>query len=188
MIAGRNRAAGIALAAVLGAGTAAADIEPSPYSKPRDYGHAPVTGVAKTGEADIVETAIKAPQFKTLVAALKAADMVSALRGKGPFTVFAPTDAAFAKLPKGTLEMLLKPENRAKLRAILSAHVVPELIVSREWQGRSGRFDTLDHGLLTLVSGKKVTVGKYATVVTSDIKASNGVIHVIDTVLTPVRD
>ncbi len=128
---------------------------------------------------DIVDTAVKAGNFKTLAAALKAAGLVETLKGKGPFTVFAPTDEAFAKLPAGTVESLLKPENREKLTAILTFHVVAGKVMSTD--------------LLTTTSAKTVNgaaapiglrVGN-ANVVKADIAASNGVIHVIDTVLIP---
>jgi len=137
---------------------------------------------SKTG--DIVDTAVAAGQFKTLAAALKAADLVTTLKGPGPFTVFAPTDEAFAKLPAGTVETLLKPENKEKLVAILTYHVVA---------GKAMAADVKDGAMLKTVNGKEVTAsvkdGKVmiggATVVKADVAASNGVIHVIDTVLLP---
>jgi uncharacterized surface protein with fasciclin (FAS1) repeats len=133
---------------------------------------------------DIVDTAVAAGSFKTLAAALKAADLVDTLKGKGPFTVFAPTDEAFAKLPAGTLEDLLKPENKTKLTAILTYHVV---------SGKVMAADVKDGASLKTVNGKELTAsvkdGKVmiggATVTKADISASNGVIHVIDTVLLP---
>jgi len=135
-------------------------------------------------QKDIVDTAVGAGTFKTLAAALQAAGLVDTLKGKGPFTVFAPTDAAFAKLPAGTVEELLKPENKAKLTRILTYHVVAgkvlaaDVVKLRSAKAVSG--DTL--AIVTRDGG--VTVGN-AKVVKTDIGASNGVIHVIDTVLLP---
>ena len=137
---------------------------------------------------DIVQTAIKAGKFKTLVVALKAAGLVSALKGPGPFTVFAPTDAAFAKLPKGTVAMLLKPANKAKLVKILTYHVIAGAAVSAA-QAMAMKSPTSPPTL----EGKTLqirTVGGHvkvnnATVVIPDVKATNGVIHAIDTVLMP---
>ena len=132
---------------------------------------------------DLVAVASANPDFTMLVAALRAADLVGALQGKGPFTVFAPNNAAFAKLPPGALEDLLKPENKKKLAAILKNHVVEGKVMAADV--KSGTVRTLD--------GKKVEVavenGKVgfggAQVIATDIKASNGVIHVIDTVVMP---
>jgi uncharacterized surface protein with fasciclin (FAS1) repeats len=139
---------------------------------------------AKAAGKDVVDTAVAAGQFKTLAAALGAAGLVDTLKGAGPFTVFAPTDEAFAELPAGTVETLLKPENKEKLVAILTYHVVA---------GRAMAADVKDGASLKTVNGKaatasvkdgKVMVGN-ATVVKADVAASNGVIHVIDTVLIP---
>jgi uncharacterized surface protein with fasciclin (FAS1) repeats len=132
---------------------------------------------------DIVAIASGDPQFKTLTKALGAAGLVTTLQGKGPFTVFAPTDAAFAALPKGTLDDLLKPANKAKLTKILTYHVVPGSVLSTSL--KSGDVTSVEKSpLKVVVSGGKVTVGG-ANVVKADIKASNGVIHVIDKVLIP---
>ncbi|MEG3922731.1 fasciclin domain-containing protein [Microcoleus sp. POL10_C6] len=132
---------------------------------------------------DIVAIASGDPQFKTLTKALGAADLVATLQRKGPFTVFAPTDAAFAALPEGTVENLLKPENKAQLTKILAYHVVPGSVVSTSL--KSGDVKTVEGSSLKVaVSTGKVTVGG-ANVVKADIKASNGVIHVIDKVLMP---
>lgn len=131
----------------------------------------------------IVDVASGAGSFKTLVAALKAADLVDTLSGKGPFTVFAPTDAAFAKLPAGTVDSLLKPENKKKLQSILLYHVVSGKVLSTDL--KSGLVKTVQGEDLTVdVSGSTVKIND-ATVVKADIPASNGVIHVIDTVLLP---
>ena len=138
--------------------------------------------VAQTG--DVVDTAVKAGQFKTLAAALTAAGLVPTLKGAGPFTVFAPTDAAFAKLPKGTVEDLLKPENKAKLTAILTYHVVPGKVMAAD-VAKVSSAKTVQGGTLAVqAKGNAVTVDG-AAVTTADIAASNGVIHVIDTVLMP---
>ncbi len=133
---------------------------------------------------DIVDTAIGAGSFQTLAAALGAADLVSTLKGKGPFTVFAPTDAAFAKLPAGTVENLLKPENKAKLRAILTYHVVPGSVRAAQVVKMTNARTVNGQSLSIKVDGNNVMVGR-ARVVQTDIAASNGVIHVIDTVLLP---
>jgi uncharacterized surface protein with fasciclin (FAS1) repeats len=132
----------------------------------------------------IVDVAAGAPQFKTLVAAVKAAGLAETLSGKGPFTVFAPTDDAFAKLPAGTVDTLLKPENKAKLKAILLYHVVPGDVKSGDL--KSGDVATADDGktLKVEVSGSDVKIND-ASVTKADIPASNGVIHVIDSVLIP---
>jgi uncharacterized surface protein with fasciclin (FAS1) repeats len=135
---------------------------------------------------DIVDTAVAAGSFKTLAAALQAAGLIETLKGKGPFTVFAPTDAAFAKLPKGTVEDLLKPENKAKLTAILTYHVVPGSVMAAQVVTMNGKEAKTVNGqaVKITVNGSAVTVGS-AKVVTTDIKASNGVIHVIDSVMMP---
>jgi uncharacterized surface protein with fasciclin (FAS1) repeats len=134
--------------------------------------------------ADIVDTAIKAGQFKTLAAALKAAGLVDTLKGAGPFTVFAPTDAAFAALPAGTVESLLKPENHDKLVAILTYHVVPGRVTAAQVAGMDSAKTVEGQALAIHASGKTVTVNG-AHVVKADVAASNGVIHVIDKVLIP---
>ncbi len=133
---------------------------------------------------DIVDTAVAAGQFKTLAAALQAAGLVDALKGQGPFTVFAPTDEAFAKLPAGTVETLLKPENKDRLAAILKYHVVSGLVTSKSI-GDVPVAATLQGQLINpSVEGASVMVNK-ANVVKADIGATNGVIHVIDSVLIP---
>lgn len=131
---------------------------------------------------DIVDVAVEAGTFKTLVAAVSAADLVATLKSDGPFTVFAPTDEAFAKLPKGTVESLLKPENKDQLVAILTYHVVAGKIMSS---------DLLSTSSAKTVNGKSAPIGLRvgnANVIAADIAASNGVIHVIDTVLLPPSD
>jgi len=135
--------------------------------------------------ADIVDTAVKAGQFNTLAAALTAGDLVVVLKGPGPFTVFAPTDEAFKKLPPGTVENLLKPENKAQLVKILTYHVVPGKVMSSALAGKKTDAKTVQ-GEMVMVDATMggVTVNG-AKVVTADVAADNGVIHVIDTVLIP---
>jgi uncharacterized surface protein with fasciclin (FAS1) repeats len=137
---------------------------------------------------DIVDVAAKAGSFKTLIAAAKAAGLVDALKGKGPLTVFAPTDAAFAKLPKGTVASLLKPENKAKLQAILKYHVIAGAVpASAIMKAGKASAKTLQGQEVTAVfdkATKSVTVNG-AKVIAADVKASNGIIHVIDTVILP---
>ncbi len=134
-------------------------------------------------EKTIVGVAAGAGQFNTLVAAVKAAGLVDTLNGAGPFTVFAPTDEAFAKLPSGTVENLLKPENKEKLAGILTYHVVAGKVMAADVKTTSVKTVNGKNAEIK-VEGGKVTIGA-ATVVKTDIAASNGVIHVIDTVLIP---
>ncbi len=136
------------------------------------------------GKKDIVDTAVAAGNFKTLVAAVKAAGLVDTLKGPGPFTVFAPTDEAFAKLPPGTLEDLLKPENKQKLVAILTYHVVPAKAMAADVTHMNEAKTVNGKELKLKADGGKVMVND-AKVVKADIVCSNGVIHVIDTVLLP---
>jgi uncharacterized surface protein with fasciclin (FAS1) repeats len=144
------------------------------------------TAAATAGAAqkDIVDTAVAAGSFKTLAAALQAAGLVDTLKGPGPFTVFAPTDAAFAKLPAGTVENLLKPENKAKLTAILTYHVVPGSVPAAKVTQMSSAPTVNGKALAISNDGGTVTVGG-AKVVKTDIVCSNGVIHVIDAVMLP---
>ena len=133
---------------------------------------------------DIVDTAMKAGSFKTLTAAIKAAGLDQTLKGKGPFTVFAPTDAAFEKLPSGTVETLLKPENKQKLAAILTYHVVPGNVTAADVM-KMPSAKTVNGEMLTIkTEGDDVTVND-ANVTKTDIACNNGTIHVIDTVLMP---
>lgn len=143
------------------------------------------TGSLSAGEKkDIVETAVAAGSFKTLAAALGAAGLVDTLKGSGPFTVFAPTDEAFAKLPAGTVEMLLKPENKAKLVDILTYHVVAG-DVPAEAAMKLTKATALDKKELALeVKNGALYINK-SKVVTADVKCSNGVIHIVDAVLMP---
>ncbi len=137
---------------------------------------------------DIVQTAVKAGQFKTLAAALKAAGLIQALKGPGPFTVFAPTDAAFAKLPPGTVANLLKPANKAMLVKVLEYHVIAGKIPAKTVLAmKSGSHSpaTLEGQSLTITIAHGTVHVNNAKVIKTDIKASNGIIHVIDTVLLP---
>jgi uncharacterized surface protein with fasciclin (FAS1) repeats len=139
---------------------------------------------SNNGTGDIIDVAVGAGQFGTLAKALTAAGLVDTLKGEGPFTVFAPTDAAFAKLPAGTLESLLQPANREQLVAILTYHVVP---------GKVSAGDVIKLGSATTVNGQAIDITvngstvsvDNATVTTADIAASNGIIHVIDSVILP---
>ena len=132
---------------------------------------------------DIVDTAVEAGSFTTLVAAVEAAGLVDTLKGEGPFTVFAPTDDAFAALPEGTVAELLKPENKDKLTTILTYHVGPGKVMSGDLTNNM-MADTAQGGQVTIMTEGGVTVDG-ANVVTADIEASNGVIHVIDAVIMP---
>ena len=132
---------------------------------------------------DIVDVAVGAGSFKTLVAAVKAADLVGTLKGDGPFTVFAPTDKAFSKLPKGTLESLLKPENKKKLQDILTYHVVAAKVPASKVKAGKVAMVNKKHAKISIKNGK-VMIDK-ANVVKTDVMASNGVIHVIDQVILP---
>lgn len=134
--------------------------------------------------ADIVETAVKAGKFKTLAAALGAADLVDTLKGPGPFTVFAPSDEAFAKLPAGTVETLLKPENKGKLAGILTYHVVPGKVLAKQVVGLAGAKTVNGQRVDIKVADSTVMIDG-AKVVTTDIECDNGVIHVIDSVILP---
>ena len=159
---------------------------PEPASPDDTNAPAPDTTeeAATPATADIVDTAVAAGSFKTLVAAVKAADLVEVLKGDGPFTVFAPTDEAFAKLPEGAVEDLLKPENKEKLQAVLKYHVVA---------GRVGSADVVKLTEAETVQGSKVSIQagddgvkvNEANVIKTDIDCTNGVIHVIDTVIMP---
>ena len=133
---------------------------------------------------DIVDTAVSAGQFNTLVAAVEAADLVSTLKGDGPFTVFAPTDEAFAALPEGTVENLLKPENKEQLIAVLTYHVVAGKIMSSDIAGTKTMVESVQGSELDVNAINGVIVDG-ATVVTADIETDNGVIHVIDRVVLP---
>jgi uncharacterized surface protein with fasciclin (FAS1) repeats len=134
---------------------------------------------------DIVDTAVKAGKFNTLAAALQAADLVDTLKGPGPFTVFAPTDDAFSKLPAGTVEGLLKPENKAQLVKLLTYHVVPGKVMSSSLAGKMMEVNTVEGTTLAIDARSGGVKVDNAMVVSADIVADNGVIHVIDAVVMP---
>ena len=136
-------------------------------------------------EKDIVDTAVAAGQFNTLVAAVQAAGLVETLKGDGPFTVFAPTDAAFAKLPAGTVDNLLKPENKDQLVAILTYHVVPGKVMSSDIAGKKTEAKTVQGSMLDIDATSGGVKVDNANVVGADVITSNGVIHVIDAVVIP---
>jgi len=140
--------------------------------------------VAAPEKKDIVDTAVAAGSFQTLAKALDAAGLVETLKGEGPFTVFAPTDEAFAKLPAGTLDELLKPENKAKLVSILTYHVVPGKVLASQVVKLNSAKTVNGQDLTISTEGGAVMVND-AKVVKTDILCSNGVIHVVDTVLLP---
>ncbi|NTU38613.1 fasciclin domain-containing protein [Vibrio diabolicus] len=135
-------------------------------------------------KADIVDVATENGSFNTLVAAVKAADLVDTLKGEGPFTVFAPTDDAFAKLPDGTIDMLLMPENKDKLVSILTYHVVPGKVMAADVVKLDKVTTVQGQDVMIKTMGDKVMVNG-ANVMATDVKAKNGVIHVIDTVIMP---
>jgi uncharacterized surface protein with fasciclin (FAS1) repeats len=139
---------------------------------------------ARAGDQDIVDTAMSAGQFQTLAAALDAAGLVETLKGPGPFTVFAPTDEAFAKLSEGTLESLLKPENKDQLVAILTYHVVPGEVMAADVV-KLDEAKTVNGQMLMVKSDGGGVMINNAKVTATDIDASNGVIHVIDSVVLP---
>ncbi len=141
--------------------------------------------VAQPAQArDIVDVAAGNTNFKTLVAAVKAAGLVDTLKGRGPYTVFAPTDAAFAKLPKGTLQSLLRPENKRQLASILTYHVVAGRIAAADVAGKRTSVKSVQGGTLR-VDGRHGVKLNTERVVTADVRASNGIIHAIDRVLLP---
>jgi uncharacterized surface protein with fasciclin (FAS1) repeats len=141
-------------------------------------------GVAHAADKDLVDTAVGAGNFTTLVAAAQAAGLVETLKGPGPFTIFAPTDEAFKKLPAGTVEDLLKPENKAKLAAILTYHVIPGKVMAADIAGKKLEPATVQGTTVNIDATNGVKVDG-ATVTTADVAATNGVIHVIDTVIMP---
>lgn len=145
---------------------------------------AATTAQAETATKDIVDTAVAAGSFTTLVTAVKAAGLVETLKGAGPFTVFAPSDAAFAKLPKGTVEDLLKPENKAKLAKILTYHVTAGKVMAGDIKGKKMDVKSVEGQTFAVDATSGVSVND-AKVTSADIVTSNGVIHVIDTVLMP---
>jgi uncharacterized surface protein with fasciclin (FAS1) repeats len=171
----------IAAFAILGVACSPETAPATPAPAPMAEAPAPAPVEAK----DIVDTAIAAGSFKTLVAAVQAAGLEATLRGPGPFTVFAPTDAAFAALPAGTVESLLKPENKDKLVAILTYHVLPAEVMSSAIAMQTLEPATVQGATVKVVGGAGGVMVNDAKVVTADVDASNGVIHVIDKVIMP---
>lgn len=162
----------LSMAVAFGAAAPAAVFaEPAPYEK--------------ADAKDIVDTAVEAGSFTTLVAAVQAAGLEDTLRGDGPFTVFAPTDEAFAALPEGTVEDLLKPENKDKLVAVLTYHVVPGKVMAADVADKTVEPETVQGTTAKVVGNDGKVMIDGATVVTADIATSNGVIHVIDKVIMP---
>ena len=141
-------------------------------------------GAASAASKNIVETAVQSGKFNTLVAALKAAGLVDTLNGQGPFTVFAPSDTAFSKLPAGTVDGLLMPENKAKLVSILAYHVIPGKVMSKDIAGKKISVKTVQGNKIAVDALYGVKIND-SNVVSADIAATNGVIHVIDKVLIP---
>ncbi len=144
----------------------------------------PLAFATSADAADIVDTAVGAGQFNTLVAAVEAADLVETLKGEGPFTVFAPTDEAFGRLPEGTVENLLKPENKEQLVAVLTYHVIPGRIESADVVGKTQQVATVQGSEVSVDGTDGVSVDD-ANVIQADIDADNGIIHVIDQVILP---
>ena len=142
------------------------------------------TQAIPTAQLDILETAVSAGSFKTLATALEAAGLTDALKGAGPFTVFAPTDEAFAKLPKGLVNILLQPESKDKLTAILTYHVLPARVTAAEFSNLSSA-KTLNGEALQITTNQHHIRVNQSSVVSADILCSNGVIHAIDSVLIP---
>jgi uncharacterized surface protein with fasciclin (FAS1) repeats len=143
---------------------------------------------AMSHEKDIVDTAIAAGSFETLVAAVQAAELVDTLKGEGPSTVFAPTDEAFAKLPEGTIEELLKPENKEKLQAILTYHVVAGKVMAADVIKIDSADSVQGSAIAIMVKDGNVMLNESAKVTQADIETSNGVIHVIDSVILPPEE
>lgn len=161
------------------------DCSKSCHSKKMSNKMMTVSTEKAAAQKDIVDTAVAAGSFKTLAAALGAADLVDALKGDGPFTVFAPTDEAFAKLPAGTVEELLKPVNKSKLVDILTYHVVSGKVMAKTAVTLDKATALNKKDIALKVSGDALTLNGSAKVVKADIDTSNGVIHVIDTVILP---
>ncbi len=159
--------------------------EQKPAESAASMDQTPTTTAGTVGSADIIATAESAGQFKTLLAAVRAAGLESTLQGAGPFTVFAPTDDAFAKLPAGTVDSLLKPENKDKLAAILTYHVVSGKVMAADAVKLSEAKTVNGKELMLSAAGGSLSLNGKAKVVKADIVASNGVIHVIDAVVIP---
>jgi uncharacterized surface protein with fasciclin (FAS1) repeats len=182
-----QRLLSLSAAVVLAAGTLAAQCNATAQSEKADFGNATASAenwIAPVGDMDLVDLAVSVDDLSTLVTAVKAAGLVETLKGEGPFTVFAPTNKAFAELPQGTLEMLLKPENKEKLVAVLTYHVVagsyPAAKVKDGMAPKTVEGSTIE--IHVHDGGVKVNKSR---VVKADVMASNGVVHVIDKVMLP---
>ncbi len=140
---------------------------------------------AQAGAKTIVDTAKDAGQFETLLQAVEAAGLVETLNGDGPFTIFAPTDDAFAQLPEGKLDELLKPENKEELVEVLTFHIVPEKMMAEDIAGKMTELESVQGGMIEIDSAGRMTKIEQAAMIQPDIEASNGVIHVIDQVILP---
>jgi transforming growth factor-beta-induced protein len=173
-----------AFTAALSAAMVVAEDKPQPGQAPRGTVTARKPVVDEAKKMDVVDTAVKAGTFKTLAAAIKAAGLTETLKGQGPFTVFAPTDEAFAKLPKGTLESLLRPENKEELKALLTYHVLPGNFTAAE-VAKMKEAETVNGQSLTIVKHFDHVMVNEAKITQTDIVCGNGAIHVIDTVLMP---
>ena len=160
--------------------------EKSACSTTKAHSHSHADGAAHSHAKDIVDTAVAAGSFKTLVAAVTAADLGATLKSDGPFTVFAPTDEAFAKLPAGTVETLLKPENKDQLIAILTYHVVAGKVTAEQVVGLNSATTVNGSDVKIVANDQGVKIGE-ANVIKTDIETSNGIIHVIDSVLIPAK-
>lgn len=174
----------VVVAAALAASVAAVAFAAPAVAKDCPASQARLTSAAAVQSADILDVAREAGSFSTLLAAAQAAGLVDALKGDGPLTVFAPTDAAFAALPAGTVERLLRPENRAELRRVLSYHVVQGRVEAADLAGRTVRPRTLAGPRLSVDGRQGVSINN-ARVITADVQADNGIIHIIDRVLLP---
>jgi uncharacterized surface protein with fasciclin (FAS1) repeats len=166
-------------------GTPTAPSTGTPTAPPTGAPTAPPTGGTPTGTGNIVDLASSSAQFTKLVAAVKAAELVEALSSEGPYTLFAPNDKAFAKLPKGTLEKLLKSANKAQLQRVLKYHVIAGAVMASDV--KSGKVATAEGGSIKVVAADGAVTVNGAKVIKADNKASNGVVHVIDTVLIPAN-
>lgn len=168
----------VSFAAMAAATLIAAPAIAGDHAKRDHHGH------HRTQQADIVDTAVNAGQFDTLVAAVQAAGLVDTLKGDGPFTVFAPLDSAFAGLPHGEVQRLLRPENRHELVDLLTYHVVPGAVTSDQLAGQILNVQTVEGSTVLIDATDGVRVGN-AQVVQADIRTSNGIIHVVDRVIIP---
>ena len=166
-------------------------IDPFIYGGPtkaKSFSYLANETAAKPAKADIVDTAVAAGSFNTLVAAVKAAGLVDTLKSPGPFTVFAPTDEAFAKLPPGTVDSLLKPENKDQLTAVLTYHVLPAKVMSTDLAGKKLSAATVQGASVSVDATGSAVMIDNARVTAADVEAKNGVIHVIDTVILPPKN